>query len=184
MVVIVEEKIYNVNLNEAYKKNDTRRAPYAMRLLRDYIQTHAKVKEVKIGANLNHAIWSKSASKPPHSIRVKAVKDGDVAKVELMGFEYLEFMAKPRAEQKGMKEKLMERLGPKAMQNEEAEKKIEGKDEAKSETSENKTEGKEETDTKPEGKKEVHEQKKPEQHVNKKEQNVQKMIKQDSKKKK
>jgi len=34
----------------------------------------------------------------------------------IIGFEYKDFKAKPKAEKKGMKDKLMERLGPKAMQ--------------------------------------------------------------------
>lgn len=181
---MVEEKIYTIPLKEAYKKNDTRKAPYAMRMIKDFVKTHAKVNEVKIGSNLNHSIWSRGATKPPQKIRIKAVKDGDVAKVELMGFEYLEFIAKPRAESKGMKEKLMERLGPKAIEKEEQSKIAEGKtEETKTENnSDNKTEVKE--DKKETKTVEKHEHAKPEQHVNKKQANVQRIQKQDSQKKK
>jgi len=42
--------------------------------------------------------------------------------VELLGFEYKEFRAAQKTERKGMKDKLLERLGPKALQKAEEEK--------------------------------------------------------------
>ena len=124
---MAEEKIYTIPLREAYKKARAKRVPYAARLVRSYIKTHAKVETVKMGSHLNEALWTRSIKKPPRSVRVKVVKDGDVAKAELVGFEYLEFKAQPKSEKKGMKERLAERLGPKAQQQQELEKKIEGK---------------------------------------------------------
>ena len=128
---MAEEKIYTIPLREAYKKARAKRVPYAARLVRSYIKTHAKVETVKMGSHLNEALWARSIKKPPRKVRVKVVKDGDMAKAELVGFEYLEFKAKPKTEKKGMKERLTERLGPKAQQQQELEKKIEGKQEEK-----------------------------------------------------
>jgi len=133
---MAEEKIYTIPLREAYKKAEGKRAPYAARLIRSYLQTHTKAKTVKLGQELNKAIWSRSIRRPPRKVRIKAVKDGDIVRAELVGFEYKEFKALPKAEKKGAKEKLMDRLGPKAMKKEEEEKRIEGK--------ETKTESKEE----------------------------------------
>ncbi len=127
------EKIYTIKLTESYKKAINRRSPYAVRMVKDYVKTHTKAKEVKIGSKLNERIWKRGIKKPARSVRVKVVKDGDVAKVELMGFEYKEFKSRPKKERVGMKEKLLERLGPKALKKEEEEKKIEGKEEAKKE---------------------------------------------------
>ncbi len=138
------EKIYTIRLTESYKKALRRRSPYAVRIVKDYVKKHAKTKEVKIGSKLNEAIWARGIKRPARSVRVKVVRDGDVAKVELMGFEYMDFKAKPKKEKQGMKEKLLERLGPKALKKEEEEKKIEG--ETKAET---KGEKKEETKTEP-----------------------------------
>ena len=85
-----------------------------------------KADNVKLGSKLNDALWTRSISKPPRSVRVKAFLDGDVVKAELMGHTYMDFKAKPKKEKKDMKEKLLERMGPKALKNEEEDKKIEG----------------------------------------------------------
>ena len=121
-----EEKIYTIPLRKAYGKSHNRRVPYAVRLVKSYLKTHMKAEIVKIGDKLNEEMWSRSISKPPRRVRVKAVKEGNTVKVELMGFDYNEFKSTPKKEHKDMKEKLMERLGPKAAQKEEEEKKIEG----------------------------------------------------------
>ena len=120
------EKIYSIRLTEAYKKALNRRSPYAVRIVKDYVKTHTKAKEVKIGSKLNETIWTRGIKRPARSVRVKVVRDGDIAKVELMGFDYKDFKAQPKKERQGMKEKLLERLGPKAIRKEEEEKKIEG----------------------------------------------------------
>ena len=122
----MEERIYTIPLRDAYKKAHNKRVPYAVRLVRSYLKTHMKADEVKLGAKLNAEMWSRSISKPPRRVRVKAIKDGKTVKAELMGFDYVDFKAKPKAERKDMKEKLMERLGPKAIQKEEEDKKLEG----------------------------------------------------------
>jgi large subunit ribosomal protein L31e len=129
------EKIFTIPLREAYKKASDKRVPYAARYVRDYLQMHTKAESVKMGAKLNEALWSRGIRKPPRSVRVKAVVDGGVAKAELVGFEYQEFKAKAKKERKGAKERLLERLGPKAIQKEAEEKKIEGKEEIKAEAS-------------------------------------------------
>lgn len=116
-----DEKIFTVPLRGAYGKTRVKRAPYAVRAVRDYIKTHTKADEVKLGWNLNKSLWTGGTKKPPRSVRVKAVMDGKTAKAELLGFEYKEFRAAPKAERKGMKDRLMERLGPKAMKKAEEE---------------------------------------------------------------
>ena len=87
--MMAEEKIYTIPLGEAYRKARAKRTPYAAQLVRSYIKTHAKVETVKMGSHLNEALWARSIKKPPRKVRVKVVKDGDIAKAELVGFEYL-----------------------------------------------------------------------------------------------
>jgi large subunit ribosomal protein L31e len=123
------EKIYTIPLREAYKKAHQKRAPYAVRLVEEYLKTHAKCSEVKIGSHLNAELWKRGIEKPPRRVRVKAVVSEGVAKVELMGYDYKEFKAVPKKEKKDMKERLMERMGQKAAKKEEMEKQIEGKKE-------------------------------------------------------
>ena len=144
---MAEEKIYTIPLRDAFRKARDKRVPYATRLIRNYVKTHAKVGTVKLGSRLNESLWQRGIQKPPRRVRVKVVKDGDIAKAELIGFEYTEFKAQPKKEKKGMRERLAERLGPKAQKQEEIEKKIEGKEEAttKEEKTEVKAEEKQET---------------------------------------
>ena len=123
---ITGEKIFTIPLREAYKKAEENRVPYAARLVRSYLKTHMKADEVKLGSKLNEELWGRSISRPPRKIRVKAFMEDGIVKAELMGHDYVDFKAKPKQERKDMKEKLMERLGPKALKKEEEDKKIEG----------------------------------------------------------
>ncbi|MBI2579088.1 MAG: 50S ribosomal protein L31e [Candidatus Aenigmarchaeota archaeon] len=127
-----EEKIYTIPIR-AEKKTRVKRSAHAVRIVRAFLKKHSKADEIKLGRKLNEAVWSRGAKKPPSSVRVKAVKDAGVVRAELLGFDYEEFRAKPKEEKKGMKERLMERLGPKAQQKQELEEKIEGKAEEKNE---------------------------------------------------
>ena len=133
MIIMAEknlgtEKIFTIPLREAYKKAEVKRVPYAARLVRSYLETHMKAEDVKMGKHLNEVLWGRGITKPPRRVRVKAFKEDGVVKAELMGFDYVDFKAQPKKERKDMKEKLLERLGPKAMKKEEEEKKIEGED--------------------------------------------------------
>lgn len=142
---MTEEKIFTIPLREAYKKTVRKRAPYAARLVRSFLKMHTKAETVKLGQELNKMVWARGRKHPPRKVRVKAVKDGNIVKAELVGFEYKEFKAVPKKEKKSTKEKLMERLGPKAMKKEEEEKALEGKKESKEESKEVKKEAKAES---------------------------------------
>jgi len=125
---MAEEKIYTIPLRRAREKPRTKRAPQAMKVVKDYLVTHTKAKEVRIGKNLNEKLWERGIRKPPRKVRINVMKEGDVVKAELVGFKYEDFKTKPKSERKGVKERLMERLGPKAAKKEEEDKRIEGKD--------------------------------------------------------
>ena len=127
------EKVFTIPLRKAFEKSQRIRSPYAIRLIKDYIQTHTKAEEVRIGKHLNSAIWSRGIKKPPRKVKINIIKDGSTVKAELFGHKYEEFKVLPRKEKKGAKEKLLERLGPKAAKKEEEEKIIEGKTEKEAE---------------------------------------------------
>ena len=140
------EKVFNIPLREVYKKSERKRSRYAASYVRNFIRKSMKAEEVKLGRKLNEKIWSRSMKKPPRNIRVKVVKDGNVVKAELFGFEYQDFKAKDKTEKKGMKEKLLSRMGAKGQAKQELEDKIEGKktEEKKEEVKEIEEEKKEE----------------------------------------
>lgn len=116
------EKIFTIPLREAYKKKKIKRAPYAVGIVRNYLKVHMKSSDIKLGAHLNEKLWERGPKKTARRVRVKAVMDGKTVKAELLGFDYREFRAAPKTEKKGMKERLMDRLGPKALQKAEEEK--------------------------------------------------------------
>ena len=127
---MAEEKIYTIPLSEAYKKTKVRRTPYAARFVRSFLKTHTKAENVKIGQHLNIALWARSIKKPPRSIRVRAMIDGNTCKAELFGHEYEEFKPLSVVKKEKLTEKLRARLTAKAEQTQELEKKVEGKTES------------------------------------------------------
>lgn len=61
-----------------------KRAPRAIKHLRDFVKRHARVENVIIDQKVNEAIWSRGIQKPPRRIRVKVVKtEEDTAEVFL-----------------------------------------------------------------------------------------------------
>jgi large subunit ribosomal protein L31e len=83
-VVLTQE--YVINLRRAYEVSRTKRAKYAVGLIRRFVARHLKVEPtaVKIGQRLNMALWSRSIEKPPRRVRVTVEKLSDgTAVVEL-----------------------------------------------------------------------------------------------------
>ncbi len=76
------ERVYTVPLRITRFVPRTKRAPRAIRFLRDFMARHMKtdVEKVKIMPEVNEYIWSRGIEKPPRRIRVRAVKlkDGTV----------------------------------------------------------------------------------------------------------
>ncbi len=84
----VEERLMVVPLARARYAVRWRRAEKAIRLLREHVARHMKAKEVKLSQEVNEAIWSRGAQKPPRRLAVKAVKDEEgVVWVHLQGAE-------------------------------------------------------------------------------------------------
>ncbi len=77
------ERLYTVNLGDAYNYVRTKRAKRAVKLLRSFVKQHLKVDVVKISEEVNNYIWAHGIQKPPRKVRVKVVKEDDVAHVYL-----------------------------------------------------------------------------------------------------
>lgn len=112
-------KAFTIPLRKAFRKAEGKRVTSAVSLVKEFLKRHMKTTDVKLGEKLNHAIWN---GKLPRKVRIHALKEGSTAKAELFGYEYKEFKAKPKEEKKGLAEKLTERLGPKAIKNQQEEK--------------------------------------------------------------
>jgi large subunit ribosomal protein L31e len=75
-IEVVEEKIYTIPLRHVWVVTPRgRRAPRAVRDVRDFVSRHMKAEEVAMSNEVNSAIWSRGINKPPRKITVRAVKD-------------------------------------------------------------------------------------------------------------
>lgn len=86
---IVEEKIYTIPLGKAWIAVPKKRAPRAVRMIRDFVNRHMKFeareeleeeeepKRLVISNEVNERVWRKGIEKPPRKVRVRAAKDKD-----------------------------------------------------------------------------------------------------------
>ncbi|MEM1563528.1 MAG: 50S ribosomal protein L31e [Candidatus Bathyarchaeia archaeon] len=88
---IVEERFYTIPLGKAWLVPPNKRAPKAIRIIRDFIKRHMKLEAKKEGAEeeeaepkkliisneVNEKVWSRGIEKPPRKIRVRAARDKD-----------------------------------------------------------------------------------------------------------
>jgi len=75
-IEVVEEKVYTIPLRHVWVVTPRgRRAPRAVRDVRNYVARHMKSDEVAVSNEINSALWSRSINKPPRKITVRAVKD-------------------------------------------------------------------------------------------------------------
>ncbi|ABO09242.1 50S ribosomal protein L31e [Pyrobaculum calidifontis] len=83
-VVLTRE--YVINLRRTREVSRTKRAKYAVGLIRRFVARHLKVepKAVKLGQALNEALWARSIEKPPRRVHVVVEKlDDGTVRVEL-----------------------------------------------------------------------------------------------------
>jgi large subunit ribosomal protein L31e len=75
-IEVVEEKIYTISLRHAWVVTPRgKRAPRAVRDVRDFVSRHMKAEEVSMSNEVNNALWARGINKPPRKITVRAVKD-------------------------------------------------------------------------------------------------------------
>ena len=84
------EREYTIPLRNAFLKVPAyRRAGRAAKTIKIFIAKHMKVPErdvdkVKMDMYLNNEIWFRGQANPPSRIKVKATKEGDIVRVELV----------------------------------------------------------------------------------------------------
>jgi large subunit ribosomal protein L31e len=85
---IVEEKFYTISLGKAWIAVPKKRAPRAMKMIKDYVKRHMKFeareeeeeeepKRLVISNEVNERVWIRGIQKPPRKVRVRAAKDKD-----------------------------------------------------------------------------------------------------------
>ena len=81
---------YNIPLRRAFgKKPSYKKTPTAVRAVKTFLLKHMKVEEVRLGKNLNLALWSRGIKNPPAKISVSVESKDNVAYAELKGKEIL-----------------------------------------------------------------------------------------------
>jgi len=88
---IVEEKFYTISLGKAWIAVPKKRAPRAMKMIKDFVKRHMKFeareeleeeeeeepKKLVISNEVNERVWRRGIQKPPRKVRVRAAKDKD-----------------------------------------------------------------------------------------------------------
>ncbi|RLF24313.1 MAG: 50S ribosomal protein L31e [Thermoprotei archaeon] len=74
------ERVYTIPLRRVYEAPRTKRAPRAIRFVKEFIKRHMKAEDVIVDPEVNEKIWERGREKPPRRIRVRVVKyrDGTV----------------------------------------------------------------------------------------------------------
>ena len=83
------EREYIIPLRNKWKKVPRyKRANRAIKAIKEFLVRHMKVRDrdlnkVKLDKYLNEFIWTRGIRKPPIKIKVRAIKEGDLVRVEL-----------------------------------------------------------------------------------------------------
>ena len=59
-IEIVDEKFYTINLRDVWTAPRIKRAPKAVRIVKDFVKRRMKVDDVKISNAVNQEIWKKA----------------------------------------------------------------------------------------------------------------------------
>lgn len=144
----IKEKIYVIPLREKCRSVPRyRKTEKAIKTIKEFIVRHMKIrdrdlKKVKIDSYLNEMVWFNGIKNPPHKIKVKAIKEGEIVRVEaaeLIG--KIDFKKKKADKEiKAAEETVKKKLAEKKAAEEAAKKEEESKsEEEKKEEAEKKT---------------------------------------------
>jgi len=92
-----------------------KKTPKAIKTIKEFLVRHMKIKDrdlskIKIDKYLNEQMWFRGIKRPPHKIKIKAVKEKGIVKVELVNYsENLKF----KKLREIRKEKIAEEVGKK-----------------------------------------------------------------------
>ncbi len=82
-----ELREYVVNLRRAYEASRTKRAKYAIGLIRKFVARHMRIEEgkVKLSERLNELVWSRGMQKPPRRVHIEVERKDEFVYVRLKG---------------------------------------------------------------------------------------------------
>ncbi|MEM4259452.1 MAG: 50S ribosomal protein L31e [Candidatus Pacearchaeota archaeon] len=137
------EREYIIPLRKEFLKvPQYRRAGRAAKAIKQFIAKHMKVPErdtekVKLDIYLNNEIWSRGKTNPPSKIKVRAKKEGELVKVELVEtpvpIKFLKIKHERMHKEAEKKEEKKEEAKPEIKPTEEKKEEEKKKDEAEKE---------------------------------------------------
>lgn len=137
------ERVYVVPLRKHFRRAPVyKRSKRAMNYLKIFLAKHMKTEDIRIGRELNEAIFARGFDKPPHKVKITVIKESGIAKANIEGIPYKDF--RPEEHKRGKEEK---------HEDHKHEHKVEEKHEHEEESKEVKEEKKEEKPKKVEKKK-------------------------------
>jgi len=86
------EREYVIPLRRRFRHVPSyKKTPKAVKTIKEFLVRHMKIydrdlKKIKIDKYLNEALWFRGIKNPPHKIKVKAIKEGEIVRVELVEF--------------------------------------------------------------------------------------------------
>ena len=68
-----------------------KKTPKAIKTIKEFLARHMKIKDrdlskIKIDKYLNEQMWVRGIKRPPHKIKIKAIKEKDIVRVELVDY--------------------------------------------------------------------------------------------------
>lgn len=81
--MVQTEKLYNLDLADAYGRPRHKRTNRATDMVKEYIARYSKADEVKLSNQVNTFIWSHGQNKPPRHIKLKVITQDSIANVYL-----------------------------------------------------------------------------------------------------
>ncbi|MBT3404687.1 50S ribosomal protein L31e [archaeon] len=100
----VLEREYVIPLRARYQHVARyKKTPKAIKTVKEFLVKHMKIydrdlNKIKIDKYLNEFLWARGIKNPPHKVKVKAIKNGETVKVELVEFSTKLKFKKARAE--------------------------------------------------------------------------------------
>jgi large subunit ribosomal protein L31e len=113
----MEEKVYTVNLRDAFEKPRGKRSPKAIGIIRAFVVRHTKtdIENVRVSNKLNAIVWARGIQKPPRRVKIKVVKTDSIAFV----YHIDEKVEQPKPEKKEEKKAAEKKEEPKEAKKEE-----------------------------------------------------------------
>lgn len=107
---MAEETQFTIPLRKEFSKAPSyKRSEKAIKAIREFIERHMKTDNVKIGKNLNLKIFERGRKNPPPRIKVKAVKEDKLVRVELPEFPF-DIKVEKKEKKKEVKAKETEKI--------------------------------------------------------------------------